>query len=167
METPPPEVDVAKGFQTLDLPTIVPPDIPPPVYGAVIRESDFSGRGTEGGRADGRVGAPPVSDITVAPTFTPFTVSPELLNRDEVGRALVRDYPPLLRDASIGGTTLLWFLIDEKGKVIKTTVKNSSGYAALDEAAARVASIMRFSPAKNRDTNVTVWIEIPIQFQAK
>jgi protein TonB len=96
-----------------------------------------------------------------------MTVRPELLNREEVSQALVRDYPPLLRDASIGGTPLLWFLIDENGNVIKTEVKTSSGYQALDEAAARVARIMRFSPAKNRDKNVPVWIEIPIQFRAR
>ena len=96
-----------------------------------------------------------------------MTVRPELLNREEVGRALVRDYPPLLRDASIGGSTLLWFLIDERGKVIKTELKTSSGYPALDEVAARIANIMRFSPAKNREKNVPVWIEIPIMFQAR
>ena len=99
--------------------------------------------------------------------FTPMTVRPDLINRDEIGRALVRDYPPLLRDASIGGTAVFWFLIDETGKVIKTELKTSSGYPALDEAAAKVAAIMRFTPAKNRDKNVPVWIEIPILFQAR
>ncbi|HSM59648.1 MAG TPA: hypothetical protein VK849_02575, partial [Longimicrobiales bacterium] len=44
------------------------------------------------------------ADLSAAPTFTPFTVAPSILNRDEVVRAMEREYPPLLRDAGIGGT---------------------------------------------------------------
>jgi protein TonB len=90
-----------------------------------------------------------------------------LKNTAEVQRALERTYPPLLRDAGIGGTVLLWFLIDENGKVAKTQVKESSGHAPLDEAAAKVAAAMQFSPAINRDRNVPVWVAIPIMFTTK
>jgi periplasmic protein TonB len=162
-----PPVEVAKGFQTLTVPDIVPPDIPPPQIGVRITEADFSGVGTEGGRADGKEGAPPQSDLLIAPTFTPYTVAPELKNSAEVQRVLTRNYPPLLRDAGIGGNVLLWFLIDENGKVVKTTLKESSGHAPLDEAAAKVASVMVFSPAINRDRKVPVWVAIPIQFTTK
>jgi protein TonB len=160
-------VEIAKGFQTLSVPDIVPPDIPPPQVGVRISEADFSGVGTEGGRADGKEGAPPQNDLTVAPTFTPFTVAPELKNTAEVQRVLMRTYPPLLRDAGIGGTVLLWFLIDETGKVVKTQVKESSGHAPLDEAATKVATVMQFSPAINRDRKVPVWVAIPILFTTK
>jgi hypothetical protein len=44
------------------------------------------------------------ADLSAAPTFTPMTVRPELQNRADVQRALVRNYPPLLRDAGIGGS---------------------------------------------------------------
>ena len=164
-ETPP--VEVAKGFQTLSVPDIVPPEIPPPQIGVRINEADFSGVGAEGGRADGKEGAPPQSDLLVAPTFTPYTVAPELKNTAEVQRVLERTYPPLLRDAGIGGTVLLWFLIDENGKVVKTQLKESSGHAPLDEAATKVASVMQFSPAINRDRKVPVWVAIPILFTTK
>src|SRR5690606_22974087 len=167
VEQPVAPIDVAKGFQTLSIPDIIPPEIPPPQLGVTIREQDFSGVGREGGRADGREGARPVDDLSAAPTFTPFTVRPDLINADEVRRALVRYYPPLLRDAGIGGRTLVWFFIDETGRVVKTQVKESSGYEALDETALRVADVMRFSPALNRDQKVQVWIEIPIVFTAK
>lgn len=106
-------------------------------------------------------------DISRAPQFTPMTQRPELMNIRDVERALVRNYPPLLRDAGIGGTTVLWFFIDERGQVVRTTLHTSSGYQALDEAADKVAEIMRFSPAKNRDKIVQVWVEIPIVFTAK
>jgi TonB family protein len=162
-----PPVEVAKGFQTLSVPDIVPPDIPPPQIGVKITEADYSGVGREGGRADGKEGAPPTDDLTVAPTFTPFTVAPELKNTEEVQRALVRSYPPLLRDAGIGGTVLMWFLIDETGKVVKTQVKESSGHQPRDEAAERVAEVMKFSPAINRDRRVIVWVALPIVFSTR
>ncbi|MEX0908073.1 MAG: energy transducer TonB, partial [Gemmatimonadota bacterium] len=107
------------------------------------------------------------ADLSRAPTFTPMTVRPELKNRDEVQRALVRNYPPLLRDAGIGGSPKLWFFIDESGRVIKTELKESSGYPDLDAAANAVAEVMEFSPALNRDKKVPVWVEIPIVFSAR
>ena len=57
------------------------------------------------------------TDISAAPTFTPYTVRPDIKNRAEVARALEREYPPLLRDAGIGGTVQVWFFIDEQGAV--------------------------------------------------
>lgn len=106
-------------------------------------------------------------DIAKAPTFTPFTVAPRLRNQDEVARALERNYPPLLRDAGIGGSVNMWFFIDEDGKVLNTQVNQSSGYPALDEAATKVATIMQFTPAYNRDKKVQVWVSIPIVFNTK
>lgn len=110
---------------------------------------------------------PPSEDIDRAPMFVPMTVRPQLLNSPEVERVLVRAYPATLRDAGIGGTTLLWFLIDEQGRVLQTRVHTSSGFGGLDEAAQQVAEVMRFSPALNRDQRVKVWVEIPIVFTAK
>jgi periplasmic protein TonB len=106
-------------------------------------------------------------DISRAPTFTPMTVRPELQNTREVQRALERTYPPLLRDAGIGGTPVVWFFIDENGRVLKHLLSKSSGYDALDAAAIQVASVMQFSPALNRDKRVQVWVEIPIVFTAR
>lgn len=107
------------------------------------------------------------ADLSAAPVFTPMTVAPELQNRADVARALVRNYPPLLRDAGIGGSPTVHFFIDENGRVLKTLLSKSSGYPALDEAAIAVAQQMKFSPALNRDKKVQVWVEIPIVFTAK
>jgi protein TonB len=101
------------------------------------------------------------------PKFTPFTVRPDIKNRGEVERALMREYPPVLRDAGIGGTVEVWFQIDEEGQVRKTQVKTSSGYAALDGAALAVAEIAEFTPALNRDKRVMVWISLPITFTTR
>ena len=107
------------------------------------------------------------ADLSAAPVFTPFTVAPELRNRDAVQRALVRHYPPLLRDAGIGGDVLVWFFIDETGKVRRYQIKESSGHEALDQAALKVADIMEFTPALNRDKKVPVWVSLPITFRAR
>ena len=106
-------------------------------------------------------------DLSAAPTFTPFTVAPSILNRDEVVRAMEREYPPLLRDAGIGGTVKVYFFIDENGTVQDTRIDQTSGHQALDEAALKVANIYRFSPALNRDKKVPVWVSFPITFQVR
>ena len=107
------------------------------------------------------------TDVSAAPTFTPFTVAPTLQNMAEVQRALMNEYPTVLRDAGIGGSPNVWFFIDEEGRVIQTQLNESSGYDALDEAALAVADIMRFSPAMNRENRVQVWVSLPITFQVR
>jgi protein TonB len=166
---PPPEItEVPKGFQTLTVPTVIPPDIPPPTAGPEINERDFSGEGVEGGKSTGNANVKVTAEnIEAAPVFTPYTVKPELKNRPAVQRALERNYPPLLRDAGIGGTVLTWLLLDETGRVVKTQVKEGSGHDALDQAALKVADIMTFTPALNRDQKVKVWIALPIIFKTQ
>jgi protein TonB len=114
---------------------------------------------------------PPPEEVTTTelaktPTFTPFTVRPDIKNRKELETALMREYPPLLRDAGIGGSALVWFFVDEEGRVVNTQLKESSGQRALDEAALKVADIIQFTPALNRDKRVPVWISLPITFTA-
>jgi len=103
-------------------------------------------------------------DLSAQPTFTPYTVKPDIKNRGQVQRALEREYPPLLRDAGIGGTVLVWFFIDEQGRVQQTQIRESSGHTALDQAALQVADVFQFTPALNRDKRVPVWISLPITF---
>jgi TonB family protein len=106
-------------------------------------------------------------DISEQPTFTPFEVEPEVRNPQEVRAALAREYPSILRDAGIGGVVLVYFFIDEEGIVQNAHVQTSSGHAALDAAAARVAYAFRFSPALNREQPVPVWVQIPIRFETR
>ncbi len=106
------------------------------------------------------------ADISTKIGFTPYNVAPAYINVDEVRRALEREYPPLLRDAGIGGTVKVWFFIDENGVVQNQVVKESSGHQALDAAALRVAPVFKFTPALNRDKAVPVWVSLPITFRA-
>jgi len=101
------------------------------------------------------------------PVFTPFTVRPDIKNRTDIARAMEENYPPLLRDAGIGGTVTVWFLLDEEGVTQRTLINDSSGHLALDDAALRVADAIQFTPALNRDKRVPVWISLPITFTTR
>jgi len=106
-------------------------------------------------------------DVADSPVFTPFTVRPDITNRDVIARAMEAEYPPLLRDSGIGGTATFWFFIDEAGTVQKVRLNASSGHQALDDAALRVARMIEFTPALNRDHRVPVWISLPITFTVR
>ena len=111
--------------------------------------------------------APEKRDLQKEPTFTPFTVAPSITNRQAVVQAMQEAYPPLLRDAGIGGTILVYFFIDADGDVEDVRINESSGHPALDDAALRVADVYRFTPARNRDELVPVWVSFPITFQVR
>lgn len=133
----------------------------PVAFGSPVRESrERVVVGEEG---------PPVERAALGeePTFTPFTVAPDLLNRARVGQALEENYPEELRSAGIGGTARVWFFIDETGAVADVRLQESSGHQAIDEAALRVANTMEFTPALNRDEKVPVWVAFPITFMVR
>ena len=109
----------------------------------------------------------PVTTANDAVAFTPYTVAPTLRNPGNVTRALRREYPPTLRDAGIGGTVHLLVHIDMDGRVMESRVGETSGMSALDAAALRVADVMRFRPAMNRDQTVAVWITLPVTFRVR
>jgi protein TonB len=172
---PPPMADVpapaasapaARGFIELPMPDVIPPSIPAPNAGITIRPEDFTGIGAPGGRGDGdstiNDGS---SDISNAPAFVPFDQPPRLKNAREVESSISRNYPSIMRDAGIGGTTTMWFYIDETGRAVKYQVFKSSGHAALDSAAAKVADVMQFFPAQVQDRKVSVWVQVPIVFR--
>jgi len=107
------------------------------------------------------------TDFSDAPVWTVRDVEPYYKNKEEMQRALEREYPPLLRDAGIGGTAVVWFLVDERGKVVQTQMQSSSGHGALDNAALKVADVAVFAPALHRDKPVAVWVALPITFTTR
>jgi len=105
--------------------------------------------------------------IRAGPVFTPMIDRPEIRNRNEVVAALMQEYPPPLRIAGIGGQVVVWFYVIETGQVLDARISRSSGNAELDQAALRVAAIIRFTPAQDGNGPVPVWIEVPITFQVR
>jgi TonB family protein len=113
---------------------------------------------------------PPVRPVTGSRDgvpFTPHTVAPRLANPDRVQRVLQREYPPNLRDASLGGTVDLLVHVSMDGRVTEIRVGKSSGMTYLDEAALRVAEVMRIEAAMNRDHEVAVWTRLPVTFRVR
>ncbi|MEE9208599.1 MAG: energy transducer TonB [Gemmatimonadota bacterium] len=108
---------------------------------------------------------PPGRKPSDQPSYIQRDVEPVMTNRREIQRLLVRLYPSMLREAGIGGTVLLWVYVNEQGGPDKSQVMKSSGYPAMDNAAAQVVDKMKFSPAKNRDKPVGVWVQQAVTFK--
>lgn len=177
---PPPEPEpveappVVKGFQELIPPQEPPariPDVDP--NQVAVKAEDFSGVGKAGGVAQGvETGvAQDVSERQAPPDEGTYEVSaveelPELTNRQEVGRQLQRQYPPLLRDAGIQGSATMRLRVNEDGRVDpeSITVENAT-HEAFGDAARRVVERMRFRPAKVGGRAVRVWVTLPVTFQ--
>jgi TonB family protein len=112
--------------------------------------------------------APPVTpDDSNQIRFIAYDTPPALKNRDEIAGILRREYPPGLRRSGVEGRVLLWLFVDETGVVTRSEVKESSGSAALDDAAMRVAERMEFQPAKNRDRETSVWVQQWVTFRIR
>jgi periplasmic protein TonB len=165
IDLPPPEIDIPPPPEQIARPAT------PVVSAATIDEKITIAATTFEANPINALPPPPPSaspksnDISDAPTFTPMTVAPQLVNEAEVTQLLQKNYPPLLREAGISGVVTVWFYLDTTGRVVRTLIARSSGHGEMDQAALDVADVMRFRPAKNRDRIVDVWVQIPITFQ--
>ena len=165
--TLPPEIEIPPAPEAISRPAV------PVIAAGEIDENITISPTTFESNPVSELPAPPTltevvaEDLARAPTFTPYTVRPGIKNRAEIQRALEREYPPLLREAGLGGVVLVWFFIDEEGRVVRTQVHETSGHEPLDNAALKVADIIQFTPALNRDKRVPVWISLPITFTTR
>lgn len=168
---PPPPVEAEAPVEVTNLeftvPDMIPAEIPPPGNIEITAQSIYDAAILNAQQDTADENVDEVVAIGETPSFTPFTVAPVVQNRDEVARALEREYPALLRDAGVGGRAVVWLRLDEQGTVQDVQINTSSGHPALDEAALKVGEVMRFSPAMNRDKVVPVWVSIPVSFQVR
>ncbi len=98
------------------------------------------------------------------PIWIPRDVEPRLTNIQEIQGLLRRLYPPMLREAGIGGTVVLDVFVDVSGIPGNAIIRTSSGYGPLDSAALSIIARMQFSPAQNRVKPVGVWVRQAISF---
>lgn len=97
------------------------------------------------------------TDIPVVP-FWKVEVKPQPINIP------VPAYPDMARTAGIEGQTVVEALVDVDGSVADARILKPSGNASLDQAAVDAAMRSKFSPAKQRDMAVRVWVSIPFRF---
>lgn len=74
-------------------------------------------------------------------------------------------YPEAARRAGQEGLVVLWAEVTSEGRADSVTVRQSSGYSALDEAALRAVKKWKFYPAKIGTLPVASRVEVPIRFQ--
>lgn len=77
------------------------------------------------------------------------------------------DYPALARKANIEGNVLVRMLVDIDGTVAEAQILKSSGNQLLDEAALKSSRQWRFTPGRQRDKLVRVWVHTPFIFNLK
>jgi protein TonB len=75
------------------------------------------------------------------------------------------EYPAIAKQAGVTGTVIVQLLLDLDGSVMQTRVARGSGNQALDEAAVEGTKKFKFTPAKQRDKPVRVWVSMPIRFE--
>jgi protein TonB len=97
------------------------------------------------------------TDIPVV-AFWKVEVKPQPINIP------VPDYPEMARQATIEGQTVVEALVDVDGSIVDARVLKSSGNQSLDASAISAARRARFTPAKQRDMPVRVWVSIPFRF---
>ena len=74
-------------------------------------------------------------------------------------------YPEQAQNNGWEGTVILNVYVFANGKVKDIDVKQSSGRKVLDEAAIQTVKRWSFVPARQGDTAVEAWVEVPIDFK--
>jgi len=102
---------------------------------------------------------PPDNDIPDIGYRPVLTAEPALIQRP------MPEYPTLARELHQEGRAYVLVLLDHDGSVMQTRLAKSSGYELLDQAAQDGAKKFRFSPARQGDHAVRVWVSIPVDFR--
>lgn len=74
-------------------------------------------------------------------------------------------YPEIARQLGYEGIVLISAEILANGRVGKTMVRRSSGYAILDQTAMEAVRDWKFEPAKKSGVPCKTWAELPIRFR--
>lgn len=93
------------------------------------------------------------------PPVTPATADPGYL------RNPAPEYPELAAERGWEGTVILNVHVLGNGKPSSVEVKTSSGRNVLDSAAVQTVRRWSFVPAKQGDTPIDSWVEVPIDFK--
>jgi protein TonB len=105
---------------------------------------------------------------TVVADYIPDEFAVEVrpvLDRNGLGRALERNYPPVLRDARVSGRVVIELIVDENGRPRPGSARViDASHPAFADAALRAVDRFRFRPARIGGTAVPVRVTIPIQW---
>lgn len=102
----------------------------------------------------------PPTPTAVPPDFVAYDTEPVLVYMTKP------EYPEMGRRAGIEGVVILMLLIDTTGYVMDIKVAKSLN-PVFDEAAVKAARTWRFTPAKQRDIPVRIWLAYPVRFKLR
>lgn len=148
---PPPEL---KGFQVLTAPIKI-PDVLPEIdlSRKVTDEADFSGKGVQGGVAQG---------LPADQTYFEFQVEKQV---SSVPGTVNLRYPDMLRSANVEGDVLVQFVVDTTGRADMSQFKVLKSSHDLFTNAVRSAVVaMRFYPAEIGGKRVKQLVQQPFSF---
>jgi protein TonB len=155
---PPPQ-----GFQVITPPDNIPTEIPPVNLNERFDPKDFTGKGVEGGIAQGVVGGTgPVpiegqvflaAEVDETPQASdPATCQPK--------------YPPVMASAGIPGKVVMQFIVNTDGRVDQSTFKVvSSTHKAFEDPAREAMFRCAFKPGKSHGTPVRVLVQQGMSFK--
>lgn len=135
-------------------------------FGAVGGDPDgrLGGRwvpgAVDGGREVGEAAAPSLAPIV---DVTETTRAPKLISRPSSGE-LRRAYPEKARREGREADVQLRVLVNERGQVTRVKVTRKAGHG-FDEAATKLAELLRFEPGRRGEQRVRVWVSFPFKFR--
>jgi TonB family protein len=88
---------------------------------------------------------------------------PALINRNDVSRALSRNYPPQMKLQGVAGSVTVYVRIDTLGTPGRPRIIQATRPEFVQAAVAAVQR-MRFWPASIDNRRVPVWVTLPIRF---
>jgi periplasmic protein TonB len=162
---PPPDAvaapPIAKGFQVLQAPDIIPLEIPDiDLSKKVTDEADFSGRGVRGGISAGVEGGVPQVPQGDQPYFEFQVEKPAAMT----GAANMA-YPEMLRSAQVEGTVLASFVVDTTGRADMSTFKVlRSDHELFTNAVKNSLPRIRYLPAEVGGRKVKQLVQQPFVF---
>ena len=163
-DKPPPEqmaAPVIKGFQVLTAPINIPDVIPEiDLSRAATNESDFSGKGVQGGIANGAKTG--IVQTDQSQTYFEFQVEKPVVSAP--GSSAPR-YPEILKSAGVEGEVLAQFVVDTTGRAESGSfkvLKTSHELFAL--AVKNALPGMRFLPAEVGGKKVKQLVQQPFVF---
>lgn len=148
MEALPPELE-----EIAEPPKVEKPQMPVPAE----TEAEVEAEAIETTTFTEIIKRPEETDIPVVP-FWKVEVKPTPVN------VPTPVYPDLARNAGIEGQAVVQALVDTDGSVVDAKILKSSGNTSLDNEAVQAAMRATFTPAKQRDQAVRVWVSIPYRF---
>lgn len=165
-QAPPPDAVVsplvAKGFQTLQAPDIIPIEIPKIDFSrAVTNAADFTGVGAPGGRGDGVTDGAPRRLSGDALFHEADVEKPAAMTE-----APSMTYPEMLRSARVEGTVLASFVVDTTGYAdLSTFTVISSDHELFTNAVQRALARIRYRRAEVGGRKVKQLVQQPFQFR--